>query len=137
MKKIIFNMRNTMVIGAVVVGAFFAINSTLMAEQVQHKNPMQTIENISVATKMIQVKKYADATKVLNSIDDVDFYYLKNQHLGDIAYLNKKYDEALSFYNIAQFHAKDKVMHDYMSKKMAYIVTVKKGAVEKEVIENY
>jgi predicted negative regulator of RcsB-dependent stress response len=136
MKKIIFNMRNTIIVGVIAVGAFFAINSTLMAEQSHHKNPMQTIEDISTATKMIQDKKYVDAKKLLDSIDDVDFYYLKNQHLGDIAYLNKKYDEALSFYNIAQLHAKDKVMNDYMSKKMAYIVTVKKGAVEKEVIEN-
>ena len=38
---------------------------------------------------------------------------------------DNKYEEALSFYNIAQVHAKDKIMYEYMAKKMDYIKTTK------------
>ena len=50
--------------------------------------------------------------KVLCRIEEWDF-------------LTGKYEEALSFYNIAQVHAKDKIMYEYMSKKMDYIKTTK------------
>lgn len=134
MKKRIFNVRNSFLLGAFVVSMIVVGSNSIFAESTE-KNPMKVLEDINIATKMIQDKKYDEAKTILEKIDDVDFYYLKNQHLGDIAFLKKNYDESLSFYNLAQFHSKDKVMHDYMSKKMAYIITVKKGVIEKEIVQ--
>ncbi len=127
MKNTIFNNKKLKII---MISFMLSLGFSYNAFAEKKENPLVTIQNIDIATKMIQDKKYDEAKKILEKIDDVDFYYLKNQHLGDIAFINKKYDEAVSFYNIAQFHAKDKVMHDYMSKKMAYIITVKKGAID-------
>jgi len=126
MKITITRKKNRDIIIGITLMALFLTSGKIFAKESDAKQLFNNIEQISIATKMIEDKKYKEATDILNSIQDVNFYYTKNQHLGDIAYLNKNYDEALSFYSLAQFHAKDKVMHDYMSKKMAYIVTVKK-----------
>lgn len=131
MKNTIFNNKKIIIVTVLLLTLIFtlSLSSNIIAKQDKMSETIETVQNIDIATNMIQDKKYDEAIKVLNRIDDVDFYYLKNQHLGDIAFLNRKYDEAVSFYNIAQFHSKDKVMHDYMSKKMAYIITVKNSSL--------
>lgn len=125
MKNIIFSKKSF--IGLIGGSLLILLMSgpQIFAQESDAKEIFGNVEKISEATKMIEDKKYPEAVNVLNSITDTDFYYLKNQHLGDIAYLNGKYDEAISFYNLAQFHSKDKIMNDYMTKKIAYIMTVK------------
>lgn len=125
MKNIIFSKKSF--IGLIGGSLLILLMSSpqIFAQESDAKEIFGNVEKISEATKMIEDKKYPEAVNVLNSITDTDFYYLKNQHLGDIAYLNGKYDEAISFYNLAQFHSKDKIMNDYMTKKIAYIMTVK------------
>lgn len=125
MKNIIFSKKSFigLVGGSLLI--LLVSGPQIFAQESDAKEIFGNVEKISEATKMIEDKKYPEAVNVLNSITDTDFYYLKNQHLGDIAYLNGKFDEAISFYNLAQFHSKDKIMNDYMTKKIAYIVTVK------------
>lgn len=125
MKNIIFSKKSFigLIGGSLLI--LLVSGPQIFAQESDAKEIFGNVEKISEATKMIEDKKYPEAVNVLNSITDTDFYYLKNQHLGDIAYLNGKFDEAISFYNLAQFHSKDKIMNDYMTKKIAYIVTVK------------
>lgn len=125
MKNIIFSKKSF--IGLIGGSLLILLMSgpQIFAQESDAKEIFGNVEKISEATKMIEDKKYPEAVNLLNSITDTDFYYLKNQHLGDIAYLNGKYDEAISFYNLSQFHSKDKIMNDYMTKKIAYIMTVK------------
>lgn len=122
MLKKILNNKKIIVINIAILllsGAAF-----IKAEQ-QQDSILSNIENINISSKMIEDKKYEEAVKILYRVENVDFYFLKNQQLGDIAFLTGKYEEALSFYNIAQVHAKDKIMYEYMSKKMDYIKTTK------------
>ncbi len=97
----------------------------IFAQNSENNDTLKNIEILNVSSKMIEDKKFEEAKNKLSEIKDVDFYFLKNQQLGDIAFLNGKYEEALSFYNIAQIHAKDKIMFEYMNKKMDYIKTLK------------
>jgi hypothetical protein len=46
-------------------------------------------------------------------------------HLGDIAFKQERYDDALTLYKLAQINSKDKIMYEYMAKKIAYVETVK------------
>lgn len=121
LKKILNNKKIIVINMAILLlsGAAF-----IKAEQKQD-SILSNIENINISSKMIEDKKYEEAVKILYRVENVDFYFLKNQQLGDIAFLTGKYEEALSFYNIAQVHAKDKIMYEYMSKKMDYIKTTK------------
>lgn len=98
--------------------------------KVKNSELLSEIEKIGEATDLIEKNKYVEAIDTLNEIKSVDLYYLKNQHLGDVEYIKGNYEGAISFYNIAQIHAKDKIMYDYISKRVSYIKTVKlkKGA---------
>lgn len=98
--------------------------------KVENSELLGEIEKIGEATNLIEKNKYVEAIDTLNEIKSVDLYYLKNQHLGDVEYIKGNYEGAISFYNIAQIHAKDKIMYDYISKRVSYIKTVKlkKGA---------
>lgn len=100
-------------------------NLALSSEKVS-KEIFETIEKINLATNKIESKEYEDAEKILTSIKYEDFSYIKNQHLGDIAYLQNNYEDALAYYVIAQLKAKDKVMYDYVTKKIDYINTMEK-----------
>lgn len=124
--KIIKNIKFYMI----VINFFCIFLGFSNISKAEEKNILMEIEKISTAADLIDTKKYDEATKVLNEIKSVDLYYLKNQYLGDISYLNKNYEIAISFYNIAQIHAKDKIMYDYISKRVSYIKTakLKKGA---------
>lgn len=50
---------------------------------------------------------------------------MKNLHLGDIAFKQERFDDALTLYKLAQINSKDKIMYEYMAKKIAYVETVK------------
>lgn len=122
MLKKILNNKKIIVINIAIL--LLSVAAFIKAEQ-QQDSILSNIENINISSKMIEDKKYEEAVKILYRVENVDFYFLKNQQLGDIAFLTGKYEEALSFYNIAQVHAKDKIMYEYMSKKMDYIKTTK------------
>jgi hypothetical protein len=62
---------------------------------------------------------------LLNSVSDENFFFVKNLHLGDIAFKQERYDDALTLYKLAQINSKDKIMYEYMAKKIAYVETVK------------
>lgn len=121
LKKILNNKKIIMITMAILL---LCVTAFIKADQEQD-SILSNIENISISSKMIEDKKYEEAVKILYKVENVDFYFLKNQQLGDIAFLTGKYEEALSFYNIAQVHAKDKIMYEYMAKKMDYIKTTK------------
>lgn len=121
LKKILNNKKIIMITMAILL---LCVTAFIKADQEQD-SILSNIENISISSKMIEDKKYDEAVKILYKVENVDFYFLKNQQLGDIAFLTGKYEEALSFYNIAQVHAKDKIMYEYMAKKMDYIKTTK------------
>lgn len=83
------------------------------------------LESMNNATKLIEEKKYDEAKNILENIKNKDFEFLKNQHLGDISLLQEKYDEALAYYKIAQINAKDKIMFEFVQKKIQYLESVK------------
>lgn len=93
--------------------------------EVENDFLLKEVESISEASNLIEKSNYLEAIKILNNIESVDLYYLKNQYLGDIAYIKKDYENSISFYNLAQIHAKDQIMYDYIKKRVSYIETVK------------
>jgi predicted negative regulator of RcsB-dependent stress response len=117
-------LNNKKIICVAMAAALLSLTAFIHADQ-EPDNILFNIENINISSKMIEDKKYEEAIEILHKVENVDFYYLKNQQLGDISFLTGKYEEALSFYNIAQVHSKDKIMYEYMSKKMDYIKTTK------------
>jgi predicted negative regulator of RcsB-dependent stress response len=123
MKKTLLNNTRIIIISLSVLLSLSSFY--IFAQNSQNNETLKNIEILNISSKMIEDKKFEEAKNKLSEIKDVDFYFLKNQQLGDIAFLNGKYEEALSFYNIAQIHAKDKIMFEYMNKKMDYIKTLK------------
>lgn len=119
------NILNNKKIIMITIAIFLLCVAAFIKADQEQDSILSNIENISISSKMIEDKKYEEAIKILYKVENVDFYFLKNQQLGDIAFLTGKYEEALSFYNIAQVHAKDKIMYEYMAKKMDYIKTTK------------
>jgi hypothetical protein len=115
-KKIVFSLFSAIMI-------FTIVPKTFAADGVG--GVFKNVETIDQATHLIQDKKYEEATQLLNTIKDENFFYIKNLHLGDIAFKEGHYDDAITFYNLAQINSKDKVMYEYMGKKIAYVETVK------------
>jgi len=104
-----------------ILNSNFAVSSEKTSKEIY-----ETIEKINLATDKIENKEYEEAEQILKKIKYEDFSYVKNQHLGDIAYLKNNYEDALAYYVIAQLKAKDKIMYDYVTKKIDYINTMKK-----------
>ncbi len=123
MKKTLLNNTRIIIISLSILLSLSSFY--IFAQNSENNETLKNIEILNISSKMIEDKKFEEAKNKLSEIKDVDFYFLKNQQLGDIAFLNGKYEEALSFYNIAQIHAKDKIMFEYMNKKMDYIKTLK------------
>lgn len=111
----------------VIIGAVLLIGFSIFikAGSTTDSSSLEDIKNLSISAKLIQNGKYTEATEIINKIDNIDFNYLKNQQYGDIAFINGNYELALSLYSIAQIHSKDKIMYEYMNKKMEYIKTMK------------
>lgn len=107
---------------AIIVG-FTVIPKTFADDGV--KNVFNNVDVINNATILIQQSKYKEATELLNSVSDENFFFIKNLHLGDIAFKQERYDDALTLYKLAQINSKDKIMYEYMAKKIAYVETVK------------
>lgn len=123
MKKTLLNNTRIIIISLSILLSLSSFY--IFAQNSENNETLKNIEILNISSKMIEDKKFEEAKNKLSEIKDVDFYFLKNQQLGDIAFLNGKYEESLSFYNIAQIHAKDKIMFEYMNKKMDYIKTLK------------
>lgn len=83
------------------------------------------LDKISQATQMIQNKQYNEAKKSLESVSSKDLEFVKNMHLGDIAYLEGQNKEAVAYYKIAQMNSKDQIMSEFMQKKIDYVITTK------------
>lgn len=124
MKKMILNNRKLALFSlfAIIVG-FTVIPKTFADEGV--KSVFNNVQVINNATILIQQSKYKEATDLLNSLKDENFFFVKNLHLGDIAFKQERYDDALTLYKLAQINSKDKIMYEYMGKKIAYVKTVK------------
>lgn len=124
MKKMILNNRKLAIFSlfAIIVG-FTVIPKTFADDGV--KNVFNNVDVINNATILIQQSKYKEATELLNSVLDENFFFIKNLHLGDIAFKQERYDDALTLYKLAQINSKDKIMYEYMAKKIAYVETVK------------
>lgn len=124
MKKMILNNRKLAIFSlfAIIVG-FTVIPKTFADDGV--KNVFNNVDVINNATILIQQSKYKEATELLNSVSDENFFFVKNLHLGDIAFKQERYDDALTLYKLAQINSKDKIMYEYMAKKIAYVETVK------------
>lgn len=124
MKKMILNNRKLAIFSlfAIIVG-FTVIPKTFADDGV--KNVFNNVDVINNATILIQQSKYKEATELLNSVSDENFFFIKNLHLGDIAFKQERYDDALTLYKLAQINSKDKIMYEYMAKKIAYVETVK------------
>lgn len=124
MKKMILNNRKLALFSlfAIIVG-FTVIPKTFADDGV--KNVFNNVDVINNATILIQQSKYKEATELLNSVSDENFFFIKNLHLGDIAFKQERYDDALTLYKLAQINSKDKIMYEYMAKKIAYVETVK------------
>lgn len=124
MKKTILNNRKLFIYSlfAAIVG-FTVVPKTFAGDDV--KNVFDNVQVINDATAFIQNGKYKEASELLNGIKDESFFFVKNLHLGDIAFKQEHYQDALTFYKLAQINSKDKIMYEYMAKKIAYIQTVK------------
>lgn len=124
MKKTILNNRKIILFSlfATIVG-FTVIPKSFADDDV--KKVFNNVEILNAASSLIQETKYKEATELLNSITDENFFFMKNLDLGDIAFKQERYDDALTLYKLAQVNSKDKVMYEYMAKKIAYVQTVK------------
>lgn len=124
MKKMILNTRKKLLFSflAAIIG-FTIIPQSFANDGV--KGVFNNVDTINTATALIQQSKYKEATDMLNTIKDENFFFLKNLHLGDIAFKQERFEDALTLYKLAQINSKDKVMYEYMAKKIAYVETVK------------
>lgn len=116
-KKLVIFSLFAMIIGFTVIPKSFADDGV--------KSVFNNVEVINNATVLIQSAKYKEATDLLNSVKDENFFFVKNLHLGDIAFKQERFDDALTLYKLAQINSKDKIMYEYMAKKIAYVETVK------------
>lgn len=116
-KKLVIFSLFAMIIGFTVIPKSFADDGV--------KSVFNNVEVINNATVLIQSAKYKEATDLLNSVKDESFFFVKNLHLGDIAFKQERFDDALTLYKLAQINSKDKIMYEYMAKKIAYVETVK------------
>lgn len=129
MKKMILNNRKLAIFSlfAIIVG-FTVIPKAFADDGV--KSVFNNVDVINNATILIQQSKYEEATDLLNSVKDENFFFVKNLHLGDIAFKQERYEDALTLYKLAQINSKDKIMYEYMAKKIAYVETVKLPKVQ-------
>ena len=116
-KKLVIFSLFAMIIGFTVIPKSFADDGV--------KSVFNNVEVINNATVLIQSAKYKEATDLLNSVKDENFFFVKNLHLGDIAFKQERFDDSLTLYKLAQINSKDKIMYEYMAKKIAYVETVK------------
>lgn len=124
MKKMILNTRKKLLFSCFAAIIGFTIIPKSFADA-GVKGVFNNVDTINTATALIQQSKYKEATDLLNTIKDENFFFLKNLHLGDIAFKQERFEDALTLYKLAQINSKDKVMYEYMAKKIAYVETVK------------
>ena len=97
-KKLVIFSLFAMIIGFTVIPKSFADDGV--------KSVFNNVEVINNATVLIQSAKYKEATDLLNSVKDENFFFVKNLHLGDIAFKQERFDDSLTLYKLAQINSK-------------------------------
>lgn len=120
----ILNNRKTLLFSCLAIIIGFTVIPKIFADD-GVTGVFNNVDTINTATVLIQQSKYKEATELLNGVKDENFFFLKNLHLGDIAFKQERFDDALTLYKLAQINSKDKIMYEYMAKKIAYVETVK------------